>query len=102
MGLERHFSGDGKVLTIVLDEKFDFGKVREFRAAYGVETESVQEVVVDLAKTEYMDSSALGMLLNMQKSMQEQVSKFSIVNACTKVAKILEISRFDKKFEIND
>lgn len=102
MGLERHFSNDGKVLTIVLDEKFDFGKVQEFRAAYSVDTENVNEVVVDLAKTEYMDSSALGMLLNMQKSLQEQVSKFSIVNACAKVAKILEISRFDKKFEIND
>ena len=48
-----------------------------------------------------MDSSALGMLLNMQKTMMSQVSKFSIVNCRPQVAKILKISRFDKKFEIS-
>lgn len=101
MGLERHFSEDGKELTIVLDEKFDFGMVQEFRDAYTSDVSEVREVVVDLANTEYMDSSALGMLLNMQKSLQDKVGRFCIVNACPKVAKILQISRFDKKFEIS-
>lgn len=100
MSLTRKVSDDGKVLTIALEEKFDFGTVREFRDAYGHDNSGVEKVVIDLEKTEYMDSSALGMLLNMQKSLQEQVSAFSIINACPKVAKILEISRFDKKFEI--
>lgn len=101
MALERSLSRDGKVLTIKLDDKFDFGKVKYFKEAYSSGVDDVREVIVDLVHTEYMDSSALGMLLNMQKKLGEQVSDFRIVNANDKVAKILEISRFDKKFDIS-
>ncbi|MCC2604483.1 STAS domain-containing protein [Planctobacterium marinum] len=100
MSVERELSGDGKTLTIILDDKFDFSKVQEFRDAYAEDIESVSTVIVDLGHTEYMDSSALGMLLNMQKSLKEQVSDFQIVNSRPAVAKILQISRFDKKFTI--
>lgn len=100
MSLERHFSSDGKTLTIVMDEKFDFGKVQDFRNAYGKDTDDITSIVVDLSNTEYMDSSALGMLLNMQKTKAEQVNSFKIVNCRPQVAKILKISRFDKKFDI--
>lgn len=101
MSVERTLSSDGKVLTIIMDEKFDFGKVQDFRNAYGSDVENVQEIKVDLENTEYMDSSALGMLLNMRKSMSDQVSTFKIVNCRPQVAKILKISRFDKKFDIS-
>ena len=47
-----------------------------------------------------MDSSALGMLLNMQKSLANKELSYSIENARPQVAKILKISRFDKKFDI--
>ena len=100
MSLERHFSDNGNVLTIVLDQKFDFGKVQDFRAAYSDETDKVKQIVIDLKNTEYMDSSALGMLLNMQKSMSATVDTFKIVHARAAVLKILKISRFDKKFDI--
>ena len=100
MGVEREFSSDGTTLTIVLDDKFDFAKVQEFRDAYSSDVDSVRTIVVDLANTEYMDSSALGMLLNMQKSLKDQVNDFEIVNSRPPVAKILQISRFDKKFTI--
>lgn len=100
MGVEREFSSDGTKLTIVLDDKFDFAKVQEFRDAYSSDVDSVRTIIVDLANTEYMDSSALGMLLNMQKTLKEQVNDFQIVNSRPPVAKILQISRFDKKFTI--
>lgn len=100
MSLERNLSADGKVLTITLDDKFDFGKVQEFRQAYSENVDNVNHVVVDLVNTEYMDSSALGMLLNMQKTLRDQVQKFSIVNCRPQVSKILQISRFDKKFDL--
>jgi anti-anti-sigma factor len=100
MSLERVLSSDGKTLTIVLDDKFDFSKVQEFRDTYSDDIDDVTTVVVDLGNTEYMDSSALGMLLNMQKTLKEQVSEFQIVNSRPSVAKILQISRFDKKFTI--
>ncbi|MCV2885570.1 STAS domain-containing protein [Aestuariibacter sp. AA17] len=101
MSLERKISNDGKVLTIFMDEKFDFGKVQDFRNAYSTETEEINEVNIDLSQTEYMDSSALGMLLNMQKTLSGHVEKFNIINCRPQVAKILKISRFDKKFSIS-
>jgi anti-anti-sigma factor len=100
MSLDRIISDDGKQLTIVLDEKFDFGKVQDFRTAYESNSEGLTRIVIDLSQTEYMDSSALGMLLNMHKIMSARISEFSIVNCRPQVLKILQISRFDKKFVI--
>ncbi|TRY31016.1 STAS domain-containing protein [Aliiglaciecola sp. M165] len=101
MSLETQLSSDEKVLTIHMEEKFDFGKVQDFRDAYLHVDEAVNTIVVDLANTEYMDSSALGMLLNMQKTMADKISTFKIVHCRPQVAKILKISRFDKKFDLS-
>lgn len=101
MTLETHFSDVDGCLTISPSEKFDFASVHEFKAAYTEEQHKIKKVIVDLSKTEYMDSSALGMLLNMQKSLKDNVSDFEIVNSRPQVRKILEISRFDKKFTIS-
>jgi anti-anti-sigma factor len=101
MSLEKELSADGKSMTIKMDEKFDFGKVQDFRMAYNTDNENVTSITIDLSKTEYMDSSALGMLLNMQKSSSPKVTTYKIINCRPQVAKILKISRFDKKFNIS-
>lgn len=100
MSLDREFSEDGKELTIYLEEKFDFGKVQDFRLAYSEGNEELNSIIIDLGKTEYMDSSALGMLLNMQKSLNHTVKSFKISNCRPQVLKILQIARFGKKFDI--
>lgn len=101
MSLEREFSEDGKTLTIFLEEKFDFGKVQDFRSAYSDGTDGAHTIIIDLQKTEYMDSSALGMLLNMQKTLGDGVKTFKITNCRPQVLKILQIARFGKKFDIS-
>ncbi|MBT0587545.1 STAS domain-containing protein [Alteromonas oceanisediminis] len=100
MALETQLSTDEKLLVIKMDDKFDFGKVQDFRKAYADLPESVNVVEVDLAHTEYMDSSALGMLLNMQKVLKDSVPTIRITHCRPQVLKILTISRFDKKFDI--
>lgn len=101
MSLDREFSADGKQLTIFIEEKFDFSKVQDFRLAYSEETSSINSLTVNLQKTEYMDSSALGMLLNMHRTMSPQVKSFSLSKCRPQVLKILRIARFDKKFDIS-
>lgn len=101
MSIGTKLSDDGKRLIIRLDEKFDFGKVQNFRMAYMDLPEDINHIEVDLSDTEYMDSSALGMLLNMQKSLNERHITYSITHCRPQVARILKISRFDKKFEIS-
>jgi HptB-dependent secretion and biofilm anti anti-sigma factor len=101
MALEKHFSEIDSTLTISPGEKFDFASVHDFKATYAEDAEKIKKVVIDLERTEYMDSSALGMLLNMQKTLKDIVSDFEIKNSRPQVKKILEISRFDKKFTIS-
>jgi anti-anti-sigma factor len=91
---------NGNTLVIQVGEKFDFGKVEAFRNAYLDLSTDITQIVVDLARTDYMDSSALGMLLNMQKALAERDIKYSIEKARPQVDRILKISRFDKKFDI--
>ena len=101
MSLSTSLSSDGQIFTIEIKGKFDFNFVQEFRNAYSTIEGQVETVVVDLRETEYMDSSALGMLLNMQKSLSGQVNNIKISNCRPQIKKILQISRFDKKFNID-
>jgi anti-anti-sigma regulatory factor len=48
-----------------------------------------------------MDSSALGMLLNMKKYLNKQDREIRITNCGPTLKKILLIARFDKKFAID-
>ncbi|NMH59435.1 STAS domain-containing protein [Alteromonas ponticola] len=102
MAISTNWEQANRSLTITMDEKFDYSKVQEFRHAYTDTPESPNQIVVDLAETQYIDSSALGMLLNMQKFFNENGIKYHIVNSRPQVARILKISRFDKKFVISE
>lgn len=88
-------------LTIEVGEKFDFSLVTDFREAYAELPGTVRQIDINLANTQYMDSSALGMLLNMQKVLSDRNLNYRIINCRPPIARILEISRFNKKFEIN-
>ncbi|MDX1693791.1 MAG: STAS domain-containing protein [Ketobacteraceae bacterium] len=88
---------DGDTLTISIVGRFDFEMVQEFRNSYA--DKDAKHYVIDMRGTEHMDSSALGMLLNMRKSLGDDAS-ISIINCRPQIKKILTISRFDKKFKI--
>ncbi|WP_394193118.1 STAS domain-containing protein [Pseudoalteromonas atlantica] len=101
MSLSKALSSDGKILTIQIKGKFDFNLVQLFRQAYADIGNSTAKVVIDLRETDYMDSSALGMLLNMKKTLGSSVDSIRISNCQPQLKKILQISRFDKKFDID-
>ncbi len=84
--------------TITLSTTFDFTAVEEFRKAYSEQT--AKEYIVDFRDTEYMDSSGLGMLLNMKRHLEGNAEKISLINCRTQIKKILLISRFEQKFHI--
>lgn len=88
---------EGNTLTISIVGRFDFEMVQEFRNAYA--DKNASSYVIDMRGTEHMDSSALGMLLNMRKSLGENTD-IAIINCRPQIKKILTISRFDKKFKI--
>lgn len=92
-------TSSGKSLTISLSDKFDFDSVESFRAAY---TDSeAEDYIIDFRSTEYMDSSGLGMLLNMKRYLGERgKATITLTNCRAQIKKILIISRFETKFII--
>lgn len=57
-------------------------------------------VIIDLSECNYMDSSALGMLLLLLEKLNNDDEKVIIRNPSNIVKKILDISRFDLLFTI--
>lgn len=88
--------------SIVLDDVFDFKCVEKFRQSYETITLDKCEVVnVDFTNTRYMDSSALGMLLNIKNFFKGSNVSVKLVNVNEQIKKILMISRFDQRFVID-
>lgn len=100
MSLETMILEDGALLRIAIKGKFDFSLLNDFRQAYADESVSGAKVVVDFRETTSIDSSALGMLLNMKRYLDKADGDIRIMNCNNDVRKILLIARFDKKFTI--
>jgi len=97
MSVSSTLSSDNSTVTISIAGRFDFELVQEFRSTYADKQD--MSYVIDMRDTEHMDSSALGMLLNMRKTLGAD-TKISIINCRPQIKKILTISRFDKKFDL--
>lgn len=88
-------------VQVVLDEVFDFKKAEEFRIAYeGIACAGVKIVTVNFLATRYMDSSGLGMLLNIQSYFKDKNIIVSPANPSDQIRKIFSISSFDRRFTI--
>ena len=88
--------------AIVLGERFDFESVGPFRNSYeSLTAVKNNTVAVDFRNTRYIDSSALGMLINAKTYFSDKGIKVKLINANEQIKKIFSISRFDKKFDIS-
>jgi anti-anti-sigma factor len=92
---------EGDIRTLRIDGKFDFKLNRAFREMYQQAPDNIRCFVIDLSRTHYMDSSALGMLLLLREHVHEDRSRVRIVRCNPEIRKILEIANFDKLFEIS-
>ncbi len=79
--------------------RFDFSVQAEFRQAYESVEPSMQ-FIIDFRDADYIDSSALGMLLLARDYAGGDNAKIEIVNCGSEIKNILEISNFQKLFKI--
>ena len=98
MSIQATLSADSQVLTISV--KGRFGAHQDFRNAYERSGLTPQEYVVDLHDTDYIDSSALGMLLLLRDHAGGDSAQISIVHCNPDVRKVLSISNFEQLFSI--
>ena len=95
-------SKSGNKGSIRLTCRFDFNCIREFKTLYEplLNDASVTAIEVNMSGVEYVDSSALGMLLALRdkaKGLRKQVT----LNECRGVPRqVLEVANFDQLFEI--
>jgi len=100
MGINMTVSDDGGKVTIAVAGKFDFQLYDEFRAAYADTAGNGVDYEVDLSATEYLDSSALGMLLLLREHAGGEGSNIAITGAAPEVRKILDVANFGKLFTL--
>lgn len=100
MTVEARILEDKESLLISIKGRFDFTLLNEFRQAYSTDTATPVRVVIDMCNTSSIDSSALGMLLNMQRHLNKSDGEISIINCNGDIKKVLEITHFEKKFDL--
>ncbi|MBF0148022.1 MAG: STAS domain-containing protein [Magnetococcales bacterium] len=90
---------EGRNVTITLEERFNFEIHREFRDVYAA-CQPSSAFIVDMKKVDYLDSSALGMLLLLREYAGGDKSNISIINCKSMVERIFKVANFDRLFKI--
>lgn len=90
------------IATLGLQGRFDFNSHRDFREATErlLQDHKVTSLNVDLGQVEYLDSSALGMLLMLRDKIKVSNRQVALVNCRGPVKQVLEIANFSKLFEV--
>ncbi len=100
MTINTTVSNDGNKVTIAISGKFDFQLYDEFRSAYSDTAGAGVHYEVNMSATDYLDSSALGMLLLLREHAGGESSKIDITQVSDDVKKVLDVANFGKLFNI--
>ena len=92
----------GAEATICMVGRFDFGVHRAFKDAYDplLSQADLNCIDLDLSGVEYMDSSALGMLLLLHERAEAIGKEVVLSQPNPTVSQILDIANFGKLFTI--
>jgi anti-anti-sigma factor len=101
MAVTAHVSHDRKECTLSIDGRFDFSLHQEFRSSYEQVSKPGMNYVIDLGRAEYLDSSALGMLLLLREYAGGDNAKIKIAHCRPDIKKILSIANFHRLFTID-
>lgn len=92
-------SNGGNQVNVVVSGRFDFNDHTQFRDAYKSYPSSAS-YTLDMSGADYMDSSALGMLLLLREHAGGDSAKIQVVGCKDEIKKILSIANFQKLFDI--
>jgi len=90
------------VARITMTGRFDFQVHREFKEAYvaPLDNAAVREIEVEMSKVDYLDSSALGMLMLLHERAKAANKSVTLLNSSNAVVNVLEVANFGKIFNI--
>lgn len=87
--------------TLRLPSRFDYSYHRQFGEMYTplIEASGCKEIILDFTQVEYLDSSALGMMVLLQKKFSDNNRKIKIKGARGATEEILNMANMQKIFE---
>lgn len=93
---------EGTVAKLHMKGRFDFNVHRSFKEAYDplLHQNGINSLDIDLGEVEYLDSSALGMLLLVRERAEAVGKPVVLSRPSPTVAQILDIANFKKLFTI--
>jgi anti-anti-sigma factor len=93
---------EGERCVLRLTGRFEFSAHREFRETVErvLGQQGLKEIVVDLTDVDYVDSSALGMLLMLRERAGSARLTLKLTNPRGMVRQALDIAHFEKLFAI--
>ena len=100
--MQTNVQKDADQAVIKLVGRFDFNTHRDFRGAYEpliIDTE-VRSVSVDFTGVDYLDSSALGMLLMLRDKLGGVNKEVALTGVRGNVKQVIDIANFSKLFKI--
>ena len=100
MGIQTVESKSGEAVTVSVSGRFDYRDYDSFKESFPA-VEKSSQVTVDLSEAEYIDSSALGMLLVLRER-AVRAADVLLIAPTPDVARILSIANFDKLFAIQN
>jgi len=92
---------DGQA-RLELRGRFDYTSHRSFKQACetAFSASGMNEMVIDMQAVDYLDSSALGMLLLLRDKCKATSRPVSLVNCGATVRDVLKVANFDKLFTL--
>lgn len=96
-----HYEAKGQVLIIHLPKELDNHNCRnlKYETDLLLSENYINKVVFDFTKTEFMDSSGIGILLNRYKQMIKNGGKVTLYGARLQVGRILAIGGINRIME---
>ena len=100
MSVSTDYKEQNHELIIHINGRFDFRALHDFRDSYEKNNQQVDKYTIDLENSDYLDSSALGMLLTLRDYAGGDDAKIQIVNTPADIKRILYITKLDSLFTI--
>lgn len=97
-----HWDDAHNTLVIDIGGTFTYALRHDFKQAYARHDEFGITIKINMGMINFMDSAALGMLIELRKFVQSQKGNLVLVNPRDTVLKILQTAHFDRLFNIVD
>ncbi len=86
-----------KIISVKFSGEFDMLGIKELKESlFNISDEKNKDMEIDLASASYLDSSAIGMLLTLNKRQKSKGHEIKLINVPENILKILELSSLNQ------